>query len=165
MITEKWLPIPNYVGLYEVSNLGNVKRVGKNRLLKKQETCGYFAVGLCKEGRAKTIGVHRLVAWAFIGPQPDFTEVNHKNGVRSCNRPENLEYLTKSQNVKHSFECLGRIPVFGERNAKAKATASEVQSARELLDRGIPKKEVANQFGHHLCWAYRLANGQTRLRG
>lgn len=163
---EKWLPVPDYVGLYEVSNIGNVRRVGKTAELTKQITQGYFSVGLCKDGKAKTFGVHRLVAWAFIGQQRASTEVNHKNGIRSDNRPENLEYLTRSQNVKHSFDVLGRVPTtFGESNVNAKATAIEVAQARQLLINGASKKTVAEKFGHHLCWAYRIANNQTRLHG
>jgi DNA invertase Pin-like site-specific DNA recombinase len=60
---------------------------------------------------------------------------------------------------------LGRERRWGETNNKSKANADEVAEARRLLDQGVPKKEVAAKFGHHLCWAYRIANRETRVNG
>jgi hypothetical protein len=48
--------------------------------------------------------VHRIVAAAFIGPCPDGLEINHKNGIKLDNRAENLEYTTRSANMKHAYD-------------------------------------------------------------
>jgi mevalonate pyrophosphate decarboxylase len=64
---ETWKPIPNYEGLYEVSNLGNVKslRFNKEKILKpSKNNNGYFFVGLCKNCKSKTRTIHQLVAEA-----------------------------------------------------------------------------------------------------
>ncbi len=105
---------------YEVSNLGNVrsvdrviKRNGKDARIKGKKLSpnvgktGYLSVQL-RSGNRKYI--HRLVAEAFIGFDNVLLEVNHKNGIKSDNRLENIEVVTHSQNMKHSFNVLGRIP-------------------------------------------------------
>lgn len=59
--------------------------------------------------KGATVGVHRLIAEAFIGPPPTTQhEVNHKNGVRCDNRVENLEWVTRRENARHAIEVLGR---------------------------------------------------------
>src|SRR5687767_12601092 len=102
---ETWKTILGYETHYEVSNIGNVRRIapgtsaviGKN-LKPGRMTVGYLFVALCMHGKPKLHSIHRLVAGAFIGPCPDGHEVNHKNGVRTDNRLENLEYVTRKQN-------------------------------------------------------------------
>lgn len=106
---EIWRPVKGYEGLYEVSNLGNVRsnykanRINKNGLLKGYAGVRYKMVILCKEGVKKMHTVHRLVAIAFI-PNPEGKRcVNHKNGIKTDNRVENLEWCTHSENVSHAF--------------------------------------------------------------
>lgn len=91
-----------YEGLYQISNLGNVK--GKKCILKQfVNQRGYFAVSLSKEDKRTSYRVHRLVANAFI-PNPDNKpQVNHIDGDKSNNKAENLEWLTQSENMKHAF--------------------------------------------------------------
>ena len=118
---EEWRPIQNKPG-YEVSNLGRVrsidreihqmnkhgfvnKRLLTGRMLKLQSFPNeYLAVHL---GRGGCMLVHRLVAAAFI-PGNTLLQVNHKNGVRTDNRAENLEWISCSDNHKHSYISLNR---------------------------------------------------------
>ena len=102
---EIWKDIEGYEGIYQVSNLGRVKRYYKNskeKLLKLQlHRTGYLRVILCKEGRMKTCRVHRLVAKAFI-PNPDNKpEVNHKDEDKTNNKVENLEWMTRRENINY----------------------------------------------------------------
>ena len=105
---EQWKKISES---YEISTLGNVRSIdrvitrnGKDARLKGKKLSpnvgknGYLSVQL--EGGNRKY-VHRLVAEAFIGFDNVFLEVNHKNGIKSDNRLENIEVVTHSQNIKH----------------------------------------------------------------
>lgn len=101
MTNEVWKDIEGYEGLYQVSNMGNVKSVGygKERVLKfGKNNDGYLRVVLYKEGKGKTHKVHRLVAQAFI-PNPENKEqIDHLNTIRTDNRVENLRWVTPKEN-------------------------------------------------------------------
>jgi hypothetical protein len=118
MVEEAWLPIA-CAPRYETSNAGRIrsldgsivvggeKRRVKGRILKATlDRYGYEYVNL---GGGSRRTVHSIVAEAFHGPKPSpLHQVNHKNGVRSDNRPENLEWVTVSENIRHAFRVLGR---------------------------------------------------------
>lgn len=108
---ETWKSVVGYEGLYEVSNLGNVRSVDrtlnckdgkikhrKGHLLSPKTDEGYFRVSLSKDGVKKLYKVHRLVAMAFI-PNPDnLPVVNHKDEDKKNNKVENLEWCTVQYN-------------------------------------------------------------------
>lgn len=106
---EVWKPIKNYVGLYEVSNMGNVKSLGngkscnknysKERILKlTKNKLGYLYVSLYKDGVKKSCRVHRLVAIAFIPNPQGYKEINHRDENKGNNCVENLEWCSRSYN-------------------------------------------------------------------
>ena len=110
---EEWKEIPGYEGLYEVSNMGNVRNVRRNKLLRLSKTNNrYIRVSLCKNGIKTGLTVHRLVTEAFL-PNPDnLPEVNHKDEDKTNNRVENLEWCDHKYNMN-----------YGTRNIRAKETA------------------------------------------
>lgn len=85
----------------------NHNKFGRIKKLKKRiNKSGYNSVCLYKRLKKYYILVHRLVAKSFI-PNPDNkSEVNHKNGIKTDNRVENLEWCTRSENVKHKYSVL-----------------------------------------------------------
>ena len=103
---EQWKPIEGTDGKYEVSNLGHVRTNGKRPgllTLTKQKS-GYRYAMIEIDGKSCNRRVHRLVAQHFL-PNPDnMKEVNHKDGNKDNNRADNLEWCTRSHNVKHSFD-------------------------------------------------------------
>jgi hypothetical protein len=118
---EVWKDVVGYEELYMVSNLGRVRGKGKPatnetpfwqiKLLKKDKIhshslnkWGYAGVSLYKNGQGKRFQVHRLVAIAFIENAENKLQVNHKNGVKTDNWVENLEWATPSENLKHAFK-------------------------------------------------------------
>ncbi len=101
LYTMKWKIIKQNPE-YEVSDTGLVRRVGKQNPLKPWLlNTGYLRTSL---GRGVRVKVHRVVAEAFI-PNPDQKSfVNHKNGVKTDNRVENLEWVTRSENMQHAWD-------------------------------------------------------------
>ena len=116
---EIWKDIKGYEGLYQISNLGNVKALEKTRnwnargkqlksVLKEKMLIpvynnGYFHVILWKDSKIKNCRIHRLVAQAFIENPQCKSEVNHINAIKYDNRLENLEWVTPKENTQHAI--------------------------------------------------------------
>jgi len=99
---ECWKDIPNYEGLYQVSNLGRVKSIFKNKkILTPRLRNGYLRVSLTKNKKAINHSVHRLVAQVFIPNPNNLPEVNHKDENKENNCVNNLEYCTRNYNMKY----------------------------------------------------------------
>lgn len=113
--TARWRPIVGFENLYEISDLGSVRRLAgtpqcrDTRLLKTRiRGPGYFMVQLYKDNRHHLRYVHRLIAESFIGP-PNGLSVNHRDGNKLNNALSNLEYTTLAENTRHGF-ANGLIP-------------------------------------------------------
>lgn len=99
---EIWKDIEEYEGIYQVSNLGRVKRVTTGRILKGwKDGYGYLTVKLCKNGIVSNKTIHRLVAQVFIPNTENKPEVNHIDEDKTNNRVDNLEWSTAKENSNH----------------------------------------------------------------
>ena len=99
--------------------------------------------------KRKTHKIHKLVAQAFLGDMPyDCTQVNHKDGDKTNCKVSNLEYMTKSDNILHSFRVLGRKTVFnyGEKAGLSKLTNEDVVKIRYLANQGLTHKKISEQI-------------------
>lgn len=97
---EEWREVVGYEGIYKVSSYGRVQNSYGHILKPEISRNGYERVTLFDR---KKYQVHRLVAIAFI-PNPQNKEVvNHKNGVKTDNAVDNLEWNTWSENVSHAY--------------------------------------------------------------
>lgn len=104
---EIWKPIAECNGEYIVSTHGRVKslKFGKERILKPNlNTQGYPIVGICLNGKLISRTIHKLVALSFIPNTENKPQVNHKNGIKTDNNVANLEWVTRSENVKHAWD-------------------------------------------------------------
>lgn len=106
---EEWKKVIGYEGLYEVSNLGNVRNVRRNTLLRLSENQGYIQVCLYKNGIRTGLKVHRLVAQAFIPNPYNLKEVNHKDENPSNNIVENLEWCDRKYNINYGHRTENAI--------------------------------------------------------
>lgn len=149
---------------------GRVYSLRRNRLHEftpSDNGRGYLRVMVWKRLR----GVHQLVASAFLGPIPAGLEVNHKDGIKTNNRPENLEYVTRAQNVKHSFVTGLRTMARGQEHHAAKISDDDVRKiiaeykAIVLPSGRLPhgaEKAMCARHGIKPDYARRLANGECR---
>jgi hypothetical protein len=153
---EHWKDIPEYEGLYQVSNLGRVKNLkfGRDKILKPQEsTWRYMQVGLCKEGKRKYSYVHRIVMLAFVGESD--LQVNHKNGLKADNCLENLEYCTASENITHAYKNGLKKGLKGEKHGRSKLTKACVERIR-YGHQGMMQKDIAKIYGITRWQVYRI---------
>jgi hypothetical protein len=148
--TETWRDIPEWIGYYQASSLGRIRSIDRiifnswgmpmyrrGKILKPAKTkAGYLTVNLQAGPNNKiTIGVHRLVAFAFLDNIFNLPEVNHINTLRDDNRVENLEWVTKSENVTHTY-YMGNKSVKGSKNPSAKLSDKDVEIIKDLYATG-----------------------------
>jgi transcriptional regulator len=155
IVNEVWQDINGYEGFYQVSSLGRVRSCDrsfvdkkgvtqhhKGQVLKFSSIKGkYFIANL----RGKVLYVHRIVAEVFCQGNFDGAHVNHKNGIKTDNRAENLEWCTQSENNQHAFKT-GLIDNRGMNCGGCKLTESQVIEIRNLCAKGVSSKTLAKNF-------------------
>ncbi len=155
MSDEIWKTIPSHPA-YEASSLGRIRRVAAGRgakagrvIAQTPMNAGYLSVNLWENCKGRTRLVHRLVCEAFHGPIPDGLDVNHKNSNRTDNRPENLNCMTRKENIRHGMD-FGHVRVIGEENPMAVITPEIVRAIRADHAAGLGYKRLAKKHG--LTW-------------
>lgn len=155
MLSETAKDIEGYEGKYAVTTDGRVYshsrvdargKLRKGRWLKPIEhDGGYLQEALCDKGKVKKHFIHRLVASAFIDNPNSLPEVNHINGIKSDNRVENLEWVTRSQNMVHASKSGLLISSKGERHYRAKLTTEQVSDIRAC--KSMSQADMAREYG------------------
>ena len=97
---------------------------------------GYLRINLCANGKCKKVRVHRLIAQTFLSNPAGLPEVNHKDGVKHHNWPENLEWSTCSDNVQHAYDTGLKVAPRGQDCNFSKLTEEKVLEIRRLFDTG-----------------------------
>ncbi len=157
---ELWKAVVGYEGVYEVSNWGRVRRIGQafgatvGRILKASQS-RYMGIHLQKnDERPRSVRVHTLVHEAFSGPIPPGLVINHKDGNRYNNSPQNLELVTHAENIAHAIE-MGLNEQRGEHNHLARLDEAVVRKILALYaTRKCGYIKIARMFG--------IASGHVR---
>lgn len=115
---EKWVDLIGYEQLYKVSNLGNIFSIRRNRKMNPSKNqFGYYMVHLKKGKITESIALHRVIARQFIKKpkikkiksRSEELTVNHKDFNKTNNSVENLEWITRKENILHSFTRKDRV--------------------------------------------------------
>jgi hypothetical protein len=164
--TESWEKIEEFPN-YAVSNLARIKRITHpvrtaGGIIKQHiNQSGYWEVTL-KHGKIrKRRQVHRLLALAFLPPDPPRDELNHKNGVRHDTRLENLEWVTHQENMWHAYNVLDGQALRGEEATQAKLKENDIHQIRELLKSGMTLIAIGKLFGVSGTAIYYIKSGRN----
>lgn len=162
-MVELWKNIEGYEQTYQVSSLGRIKSLSrkingtfggtyntKERILKPPVySYGYSVVKLYKSGKALRVGVHVLVARAFISNPENHPIVNHLDGDKQNNSASNLEWTTQQGNHTHAAEH--GLKAKGDKHGFAKLTSDKVSQIKRMLINRTPQRQIAKQF--NVCQA------------
>ena len=142
-----WKDIKDYEDLYEISTEGFIRNKTTGRILKPDNFTRkrgrkqvYLRITLSKNNIQKRYSISRLVASTFLEGESE--EVNHKDGDRLNNSLENLEWVTKEENLKHAMET-GLIPR-GEDHGNSKYCEVQVLLILRLSRKGYSRKDTAH---------------------
>ncbi len=154
LFPEKWKVIPDYPD-YAASNQGKIMRVTDSKMYRggyrsyagkilkpSFDKDGYCLICLSRNKKQKSYRLSRLVALCFFGVCPPNKEVNHKNGIKTDNKINNLEYVTTQENVKHAYEIGLRKPIGYPRKLKAK----DIPEIFQLYALEVLQKEIAQSY-------------------
>lgn len=148
-------PISGFPGYFVCEN-GDVFGPKKQTPLKPGLSgSGYYFVILCNGWGQVQTQVHRLVAVAFCSGSG--ADVNHKNGIKTDNRAENLEWCSRSDNQRHAAD-IGLKPSGEDSHLNTKLNAADVVEIRRLCAAGWSQQRVANLFGISQTFVGKIKN-------
>jgi hypothetical protein len=177
MHKEIWKDIKGYEGLYQVSNLGRVKSI-KDKITLKTPTLnkatGYYQIDLYKNNKRKKFTLHRLVICMFLGVHSSLKLVNHKDGVKTNNSINNLEWSNKKLNALHYWSnednsgfWLGKTSYKNPNSKEVKGFClktnkllyvfgSASEAARNGFNQGLVSAVARGERVHHknIIWKY-----------
>lgn len=146
---QYWKPVPNYGKDYFVNTIGQVKSMISNKILKQAKTPkGYMTVSLSFFGDREKLYVHRLVASAFIPNAENKPQVNHKDGNKTNNCVDNLEWVTPQENMTHAVEKGLMNQRKGPNHKRSKLTCDQVEFIiKEYRSGTYKQRELGQMFG------------------
>lgn len=175
---EIWKDIKGYEGLYQVSNLGNVKSLkrqvyaGKNRLRWQYEKIlstnktngnGYKIVSLSKDNKSKNKYIHRLVAETFLNNPNNYKYINHKDENKDNNCVDNLEFCTAQYNA--TYNNLHIRNGLKNRNNKYSKSIIQIDDNGNIIKEYPSIKEASRQINISFQAISNCLNGKQKHSG
>lgn len=170
---EIWRDIFNYEGCYQVSNFGRVKSLERftndghhilEKILSQSFTKGYLKVGLSKNGKCKTIYVHKLVADAFIPNPNNLPEINHKDENKENNMVDNLERCTYYYNI-HYGSAIERGRNKQLNSKKTSKSVVKIGKNNEIIDKYESINEASRQTNINCVNICQCCNKKRKTAG
>lgn len=135
-------------GDYYGTEDGRIYSKKKNKFLSTRlNNRGYLLVNLSIDGKCKTFSVHRLIAKVFIDNPKNSTEINHKNGIKTDNNIQNLEWVSPTENHRHAVEHNLFIQARGKQTKHGHFSVDDIKKIRELYENNTSQYKLANLFG------------------
>lgn len=160
-------------GIFEIDNTGRIWRLGKfhnhgtfiklNKRRAELDTNGrgYLRVWFMAHRHHYTCQAHRLVWRYFNGDIPSGFQINHKNGIKYDNRPDNIELVSPRENQLHALYIIKtKVPNYGERNGNAKINADQVLEIRNRAQCGDSISLLSQAYNLSYTHMRRIVNHQ-----
>ena len=151
--------IVNYEDTYSISEDGKVLNIKSNKYLKPiLGNNGYYRVALCVNGIPKAHNIHRLMAEHFINNPYNKEFVNHISGDKTDNSINNLEWVTRNENMQHAFEN-------GLSNVKPNMPVLQLTKSGTLIAKYVSISEACRQLKMHKSNISNVLNGKRKTAG
>lgn len=132
---------------YYVTPTGDIYSAKSGKTIRQRTNRqGYLLANLSINGKCKTFSVHRLVAMAYLSNPCNYPEINHKNGVKTDNRVENLEWISHRNNVLHAIQTGLTKTAKGKSTLNGRFTEDEIRRIRLLKHQGFTIRSLARLF-------------------
>jgi len=150
---EIWKPLYGFKH-WEISNQGRIRKTFTPKPYVND--VGYAVANLSQGGAARKVSLHRAVWEMFVDEIPADMVINHKNGIKTDNRIENLELVTNRENIEHYKREL--LTYRGEKNHMSKLTEEKVRAIRKRKKLGVSTLQLAKEYGVALSTIKRVVS-------
>lgn len=176
-MTENWVPVAGWEGWLEVSTLARVRTLQREAPSAREHQIkqlrpakvlspwlnhsGYLTVSTLRDGKRTKQFVHSLVAKAFVPGWFDGATVDHRDGNKTNNLPENLEWVTRQENSRRQ-NADGRGVGRGEKHPSAKLADAEIPKLFQMRSDGLSLNKIGRHFGVSDSLVHKITTGLRR---